>query len=284
MHDIIIILVAILASLACGIIGVFLVLRKMSMMTDAISHAVLPGVAMMFFLTGSKSPTYMLLGASLMGILATLLIEYTTSKIRVQSDASIGLNFTFLFALGIILVTVFSKKVDLDPECVIYGEIGYAPFDLIITKSGLNLGPKAFYVLGAVLLINIFFVRNFFKGLKITTFDASFAKTLGINTSFYYYTLMALTSITSVATFDVAGAILSVSLMVVPAATAYLLSTNIKKIFILTIIISIVSPVLGYFLALSINSSVSASVAFMNGILFFLGFLINFLRTKNKKY
>lgn len=272
MNDFIIISIAILASITCGLVGVFLVLRKMSMMSDAISHAVLPGVAIMFFLTGSKSPIYMLIGASLMGIIATFLIEYSTTKIRVQADASIGINFTLLFAIGIILVTIFSKKVDLDPECVIYGEIGYAPFDLIITKSGKNLGPKAFYVLGIVLLINITIIKLFFKQLKITTFDSEFAKSIGINTNLYYYLLMVLTSLTSVATFDVAGAILSVSLIVVPASTAYLLTKKLSQTLVLTIIIAIIAPIVGYFFALAINSSVSASIAFVNGVFFFLAF------------
>ncbi|MEL7065737.1 MAG: metal ABC transporter permease, partial [Bacteroidota bacterium] len=124
-----IILVASLAAINCSLIGTYLVLRKMAMMGDAIAHAVLPGIVVAFLLVGSKTSFVILLGAGSVGVIATLLIEFLHRSVRLQSDASIGINFTWLFALGVILISFFSKKIDLDPDCILYGEIAYVPLD-----------------------------------------------------------------------------------------------------------------------------------------------------------
>lgn len=284
MDQIFIMLIASLAAVSCCIIGTFLVLRNMAMMSDAIAHAVLPGIAASFLLTGSKSSLVMLIGASSVGVFATFLIEYSYKKIKIQSDAAIGINFTWLFALGIIIISIFSKKVDLDPDCVIYGEIAYSPLDLWITKSGINMGPRAIYILSIILLMNIIFVVSCYKELKITTFDPAFASSLGIRTGLWHYLLMSAASITTVATFEVAGVVLNVAFIVVPAATAYLITNDLKKMFVFACLFGVLASILGYVLAVVVNSSISGCIATLSGLVFCLVFLLkDFIIQRVKK-
>lgn len=284
MDHIYIIVIASIACINCCLVGTFLFLRKMSMMSDAIAHAVLPGIAGALLLTGSKSPIIMLVGASSVGLVATFLIEYTHKKMNIQTDASIGINFTWLFALGIILISLFSKKVDLDPDCVIYGEIAYAPLDLWITKSGVNMGPRALYLLLAVLLLNMSFITLCYKELKITTFDPLFANSLGMYTGLWHYLLMGSTSITTVASFDVAGVILIVAFIVTPAATAYLITENLRKMLILSSALGILASILGYMLAILVNGSIAGAMATMSGIIFATVFGANKLFSIHKNH
>nr|WP_317170087.1 metal ABC transporter permease [Rhodocytophaga rosea] len=122
-----IILAGSLVAVCCSLLGCYLILRKMAMVGDAISHAVLPGIVLAFLFTGSRDSVPMLLGAGILGVLCTFLIEFFHTKARLQTDASIGVTFTWLFALGVILITVFAGQVDLDQDCVLYGEIAYIP-------------------------------------------------------------------------------------------------------------------------------------------------------------
>jgi manganese/zinc/iron transport system permease protein len=268
-----IILVASLAAINCSIVGTYLVLRKVAMMADAITHAVLPGIVLAFLFTGSKGSLSMLLGASATGIIATLLMAFLHKKVRLQSDASIGINFTWLFALGIILISLFSRKVDLDPDCVLYGEVAYAPLNIWETSSGLILGPRSVYMLGFVLLINLILIILSYKELAVTTFDPAFATSIGIRTTLWHYALMAATSFTAVASFEVAGAILVVALFVVPAATAYLLTRRLSHMLVLASLFGIIAAITGYYLAIWLNGSISGAMVTTAGVIFLLTWL-----------
>ena len=148
-----IILTGALVAVSCGLLGCFLILRRMSMVGDAISHAVLPGIVISFLLSGSRETIPMLLGAGMTGLLATLIIEYFHRKAKLQTDASIGVTFTFLFAIGMVLISVFAGQVDLDQDCVLYGEIAYVPIDLWITQNGVNMGPRPVYILSVIFVL-----------------------------------------------------------------------------------------------------------------------------------
>lgn len=269
-----IITTASLFSISCGILGCFLVLRKMAMVGDAISHAVLPGIVFAFLITGSRDSVEMIAGAALVGIFTTFLIEFLHKRAKLQTDAAIGVTFTWLFALGIILISVFAGQVDLDQECVLYGEIAYVPLDLWITEAGQVLGPKALYVAVGVLLINLLFVWIGYKQLYVTTFDPAFAATLGISVSLWNYLLMGAVSMTTVAAFDSVGAILVVALLVVPAATAYLLTDRFSFMLLLTAGLSVVVSLLGYYLAVWIDGSIAGAMVSVAGLLFGLVFLL----------
>jgi len=273
--DFSIILAGSLVAISCGLLGSFLILRKMAMVADAISHAVLPGIVIAFLLSGNRDSFTMLIGAGVVGILTTFLIEFFHKKGGLQADASIGVTFTWLFAVGVILISVYAGQVDLDQECVLYGEIAYVPIDLWITDSGTIMGPRIIYVSAFVLIVNLAFIIIFYKELFLTTFDPAFATAIGISTTLWHYLLMGAVSFTTVASFEAVGAILVVALMVAPPATAYLLTHNFKKMMLITVFIGILISVSGYYLATWLDGSIAGAMAGVAGVFFGLAFLFS---------
>lgn len=272
MTALVIIVTAICAAVSCGLIGSFLVLRKMSMLGDAISHAVLPGIVLAFLVTGSRDPLPMLVGASVIGLFTAFCTEFLHRQGRVQSDASIGITFTWLFALGVVLVSAYTGHVDLDQECVLYGEIAYVPWDVWIV-NGKSYGPRALWILGSVLVLDIVFVVGAYKELKLTTFDPLLAQSLGISTRLFHYLLMAMVSLTTVAAFESVGAILVVAMLIAPGATAYLLTDRLPVMLGLSVVLAIASAVGGYFLAHALDASIAGSMSTVAGLLFMLAML-----------
>ncbi len=266
----IIIVTGSMIAISCGLLGVFLMLRKMAMTGDAISHAILPGIVMAFLISGSRNGLTMVIGAGLVGIIATILIEYLSTKVKLQTDASIGITFTSLFAIGIILITFLANQIDLDQDCVLYGEIAYVPIDLWITKAGTILGPRVTYLAGINLILVSAFIYLFFKELKISTFDSQFAATIGLSTAGVNYGLMGMVSYTTVSSFEAVGAILVVALLVVPPATAYLWTKDLRKLIQLTIALGFTVSFFGYYLAYWLNGSIAGSMASVAGLIFFV--------------
>lgn len=264
-----------LVSIACGLLGCFLILRKMAMVGDAISHAVLPGIVLAFLFTGSKDSVTMLIGAGSIGILTTFLIEFFHKRGKLQTDASIGVTFTWLFAVGVILVSVFASKVDLDQDCVLYGEIAYVPLDLWVTDSGQIMGPRVLYITGSVLALLVLFITLGYKELFLTTFDPGYASAIGISTALWHYLLMGAVSLTTVASFESVGAILVVALLIAPPATAYLLTENLKKMLIITSFLGILISAGGYYLAAWLDGSIAGAMATVAGVFFTLAFLFS---------
>jgi manganese/zinc/iron transport system permease protein len=240
----------------------------MAMVGDAISHAVLPGIVLAFLISGSRDSVTMLIGAGLIGILTTFLIEFFHKKARLQTDASIGVTFTWLFAVGVVLISIFAGKVDLDQDCVLYGEIAYVPLDVIITDAGVNLGPRAIYVMGFVLLVVLAFIIFSYKELFLTTFDPAYAKAIGISSALWHYLLMSAVSATTVASFESVGAILVVALLIAPAASAYLITDNLKWMLVLSSFIGVLSSITGYYLAVYLDGSIAGAIATMTGLFF----------------
>ena len=270
MNDFWIILTASLVAIPCSILGVFLVLRKMVMVGDAISHAVLPGIVIAYLVTKSFDSIYMVIGAGIIGIITTFLIEFLHRKARVQEDASIGVTFTWMFSLGVILISVFTRNTDLDQDCVLHGEIINVPFNLWITDNDINLGPVNVWTLGIFNIIIISFVTLCYKELYITTFDTVFATAIGISTTLWNYLLMGAVSFVTVASFESVGAILVIAFIVGPPATAFLLTDNLKKMIAIAILVGISASILGYQLAALINADVASSVTTIIGVLFAL--------------
>jgi manganese/zinc/iron transport system permease protein len=275
MNNLYIILTASLVSMSCALLGCFLILRKMAMVGDAISHAVLPGIVIAFLISGSRDSVTMLVGAGFIGILTTFLIEFLHKKAKLQTDASIGVTFTWLFAVGVVLISLFAGKVDLDQDCVLYGEIAYVPLDLIITGNGTILGPRALYVVGTILVFILVFIIVSYKELFLTTFDPAYASAIGISTTLWHYLLMGAVSVTTVASFESVGAILVVALLTAPAATAYLITDNFKWMLLIACITGILSSVSGYYLAVLFDASIAGAVASMTGIFFGLALLFS---------
>lgn len=276
-----IIFTATIISISCGLLGVFMMLRKMSMTGDAISHAVLPGIVLGFFISGSQRGFEVIIGAGILGILATLLIDWLRKKARVQLDASIGITFTLLFAIGIILINLLAYKVDLDQECVLYGEIAYLPIDLWISDSGTNFGPRIMWLALLNLGLVIVFILLIYKELKLTSFDESFSIVIGIPAAGINLALMSMVSYTTVSSFEAVGAILVVALLVVPPATAFLWTKKMIPLIQLTCLLGLVISVLGYYLAYAFDSSIAGMIVAVSGILFLLS---AFLRIKRPNF
>ncbi|SFC55748.1 manganese/zinc/iron transport system permease protein [Parapedobacter composti] len=268
-----IILTGALVAVTCGMLGCFLILRKMSMVGDAISHAVLPGIVIAFLLSGSRDTLPMLLGAGATGLIATFLIEYFHRRANLQTDASIGVTFTFLFAVGIILISGFAGEIDLDLDCVLYGEIAYVPIDLWVTADGTVMGPRPVYILSAVLLIVALFIKLGYKELQLTSFDPAFASALGISTALWHYLLMAAVSLTTVSSFESVGAILVIAFLIGPPATAYLMTHDLKQMLAITAVLGIFIAFTGYWLAYWLNASIAGCMAAVTGLCFTAAFL-----------
>ncbi len=268
MDAFLIILTGSLVAVSCAILGSFLILRKMSMVGDAISHSVLPGIVIAFFIAGSMQSIWMLVGAGILGVLTTFLIEFFHQKGRLQTDASIGVTFTWLFALGVILVTYYAGNAHIDQDCILHGEIAYVPIDLIYDSDGNAIGPKAVIILSFVLVLILAFVILFYKELFLTTFDSSFAKAIGISTNTWHYVLMGLVSLTTVASFESVGAILVVALLIAPASSAYLITNQLKIMLILSSIFGILSAFFGYWLSYLLNGSIAGAIVTVSGVIF----------------
>ncbi|MGM0440546.1 MAG: metal ABC transporter permease [Chlamydiota bacterium] len=259
-----IIIIAVLAALSCALLGPFLVLRKIAMLGDAISHSVLLGIVLAYLLTGTFSPIGMLIGAIVIGVVTTFITQLLQSKGSLQSDAAIGVTFTFLFALGLILIALFARKVHIEPECVLYGEITFSPWNTIVV-GGIDLGPRAVWSLGFTTVINGLLVWIGFKPLKVTSFDPVLATSLGINVTLWHYILMTFVSITTVAAFEAVGVILVIAMFVIPASSAYLVAKSLGQMIGLSLWYAVLSSAGGYYLAFYFDGAIAAAMVMVSG-------------------
>lgn len=267
-----ILVIASAVAASCALVGAFLVLRGLALLGDAISHAVLPGIVIAFFLTGNRAPLPMVIGAGALGVLTVFLVELFHRTRRLKQDASIGVVFPALFSLGVILISRYATQVDLDLDCVLYGEIAYAPWDLLFF-GGRSIGAKALWVNGAILLVDLALVLLLYKELKLTTFDPQLAAALGFSPLVMHYLLMGAVSVTVVGAFESVGAILVVAMLVVPPAAAYLLTDRLGRMLVLAVAFGILAALGGYALARAWDASIAGAMATAAGLLFIIVFV-----------
>ncbi len=265
-------LIATLVAVACAIPGTFLVLRKMAMISDAISHAILPGIVLGFFITQDLNSPLLILLAALTGVITVMLVEFIQKTGLVKEDTAIGLVFPALFSIGVILIAKNANDVHLDIDAVLLGELAFAPFDRLVV-SGSDIGPKSLWVIGSILLITLSLLILFFKELKLSTFDKGLAATLGFSPLIIHYGLMTVSSITVVGAFDAVGAVLVVALIIAPAATAYLLTDDLKRMLLLSCFFGIFAAIGGYWLANILDASIAGSMTTVLGFVFLLVYL-----------
>lgn len=268
--DLSIILTASLVAVNCAILGCFLVLRKMSMVGDAISHAVLPGIVIAFFISGSLSSIPVLVGATLTGILCTFLIEWLNKKAGVQADAAIGMIFTFLFAVGVILIAAFASNVHLDQDCVLHGLIEFVPFDLPETGTFLDYAPRQIWILSTLLIFVVALVKRGYRGFFLTSFDPDFAVTTGVSLGLWHYLLMGAVSMTTVVSFESVGAVLVVAFLIIPAAAAYLMTNSLPKMLVLSCIFGVICSIIGYYFAVWVDGNIAGAISVVMGVAFTL--------------
>lgn len=259
---------AVLCSVACAVIGCFLVLRRLSLLGDAISHAILPGLAVAFMLTQSRSPSAMVAGALAVGVMTALLSGGLSRWGKVPEDASMGVVFTTLFAVGVILISFTARDIDLDPGCVLYGLIEFVPFDTV-RLGGFEV-PRAFAWLGAALALNVGLIVAFYKELKIVCFDPELATSMGISAAVVHYGLMSAVAGTCVASFEAVGSILVIAMLVAPGATAHLLTDRLSRMLTLSAVIAAACAVSGYAAAVWLNTSVAGMIATLALLVFIL--------------
>jgi len=274
-----IVLTGILCAVSASLPGNFLLLRRMSLLGDALSHAILPGLAVAFLISESRSSVPMFLGAVVVGLLTALFTEWIRNFGDVDEGASMGVVFTTLFALGLVMIVQAADHVDLDPGCVLYGAIEMTPLDTV-DVGGLTV-PRVVLVLGAVTAVNALLVLLFFKELKLSAFDPSLSTSVGINARLMHYLLMVIVAVTAVASFETAGNILVVAMFVVPPATAYLLTEKLSHMIVVSALIAAMSAVLGHVSAIVVpgwfgygSTSTAGMMALSAGLLFFLASLL----------
>ena len=259
-----ILLIAIFMSAACALPGNFLVLRRMSMLTDAISHTVLLGIVLAFLAVGSLDSPLLIIGASLMGVLTVWLIELLYQSRLVASDSAIGLIFPLLFSIAVILVTRYAGNVHLDTDCILLGELAFAPFDRLII-NGMDLGAKGLYTGGAVLVLSIAVISLFYKEIKLATFDPVLAGVLGFSPAVIHYGLMSLVSLVAVTSFQSIGSI--------PAMTAALWTRTLSGRLVLSCLLGTAGAVLGIIGAIVSDSSLAGMMAAVLGVFFIISLI-----------
>ncbi len=260
-----------LVGTAASLLGAFLVLRENSMLTDAISHSIVFGIVVTWLLTRQASGPVQIVGAALTGLLTVWLTELLTRTERVKNDAAIGLVFPALFSIGVLLLNLYARDVHIDTHTVLLGEIGFVWLDTI-SIAGVEIASSLVWM-AVVTVVNLLFVVVLYKELKLSTFDAALARSLGFRPGVLFYALLALTSVTAVAAFDAVGAVLFVAFAIVPPSTGYLLTDRLWRMIAIGVASSFVASGLGYALALRWDVSIGGTMAATAGGLLALAFL-----------
>ncbi len=278
-----IMLVGILCAMACALPGCFLLLRRMSMMGDAISHAVLPGIAVAFLISESRASFAMFLGAAVAGILTALFTQWITKFGKVDRGAAMGIVFTTLFAIGLILIKQTADHVDLDASCVLYGAIEHTPLDSVLlweNKTSHFSVPRAALVVGGALLFNALVIGLFYKEFTLASFDPALARTQGFRPMLMHYLLMTMVAVTTVAAFEAVGSIIVIAMLIVPPATAFLLTRNLPLLIALSLGLAALGAILGHLSSQLIpvltglpETTSSGMMATLSGFLFLLVWL-----------
>ncbi|WP_066912066.1 metal ABC transporter permease [Millisia brevis] len=258
---------SIVTAIACAIPGVFVVLRRNSMLVDAVSHAILPGIVVGFWLTRDLESPVLLVGAALSGLLVVLGSEALGRTGLLAGDAPQGLIFPALFSIGVLMVSARFADVHLDTHAVLVGDPNLIAFDRWYI-GGVSIGPSYLYLMLAVLVINAAFVGLLWRRLEVTTFDPEFARVSGIRTGLLNMALMLLVSITVTAAFNAAGAILVVALMIAPPATALLISRRLTVMVAWTVVIAAVGALGGFLIAYYLDAATAAGMSVFYGAIF----------------
>jgi manganese/zinc/iron transport system permease protein len=267
-----IVLIGAFVGIAASLLGAFLVLRRESMLSDAISHSVLIGIVLAYLLTGALDSPLHVVGAAMAGLLTVWLTDLLVRSRRVKSDAAIGLVFPALFALAVLLINLYARDVHLDTDAVLLGEIGFAWLDVVA------VGPlevaRSLVTMLVITLVNLAFVAFLYKELKLATFDPMLATALGYRPALVGYALLALVSVTAVGAFDAVGAILFVAFVIVPPTAAYLVTDRLWRMLTIGSVIAIGSSVGGYALAVAYDVSIGGAMASLTGAFLLLALIV----------
>lgn len=256
------VLIISLASVSFSILGSYLVLKNMSMVSDAISHTVILGIVIMFLIVKDLNSPLLIISASFIGVITVFFINMLNKSKYITKEAAIGIVMTFLFSIAIMIVSKYTRHVHLDTDSVLTGEITFAPLDTYLKI------PKSIIINIILILINSSVIFLLYKEIKAILFDENYAMSIGISTKIIDYFLIFLVSITTVSNFTVMGSILIVSLMIGPPTIAKMFVKSFSKMIIFSIIISVLSSLIALFLAINLNVSISGMLAVIIGLIY----------------
>lgn len=261
-----VLLVLLVTSLACAVVGVFLVLRRLAMTADAISHSVLLGIVLAYLLIGQLDSQWLFVGAAILGLVTVIAIEAILKTGLVREDAAVGIVFPLFFSIAVILLSRYARNTHLCVDTVLVGEVIMAPFNRM-TIMGVDL-PVALWIMGALFLVGIVLFIVFYKELKVSSFDREFAALAGFSLPLIHYGLMAYASFTAVFAFDAVGTILVVAFLIAPGASAYLITKDLKWTVVVALLYATFNCLVGYAIGVSANLSISGACATVAGATF----------------
>ena len=265
-----IVLMGFFVTAACGLVGNFLLLRRMALVGDAISHSILPGLVVAFIIFKSATTWVAFTGALAAGILTVLIIEFIHRQSRVKPDAAICIAFTTLFAIGVVLMSMLEStgSFHIDADCVLYGEIAFVPLEPPVVWNGYELGPPSALRMALVLTAVAGAIAVFYKELLVTSFDPGLAKSLGMRTGIWHYGLMGALALVIVSAFESVGAILAVAMLIVPPMFAAQLSEWLPFRLGLTVLHAALSALIGLHLSVWLNCSAAGAMVVAAAMLF----------------
>ena len=269
------ILMGVFVGLACGLIGNYLILRRMALVGDAISHSVLPGLAIAYLLVHSLSSWAMFAGAVVAGVSTTIVIEFLHSRSRLKSDAAIGITFCTFFAIGVIIVSVFAGEAHFDTTCVLYGQLTTVASEEPVKVASVELAPMPVVIMGGVALLVAVLILVFYKELLVSSFDPALASSLGFSPRFIHYMLMVVLSVIVVAAFQAVGAILVIAMLILPGAFGQLMSPKFPVVLLWTVFHAVFSAVLGILTARWLDCEMSAAMVVAGTMLLVLAWMFS---------
>lgn len=253
--------------ISCALVGNYLILRRMALIGDAMSHSVLPGIVLAFVIAHG-SGGWVIAGAIVAGLLTTVLIEWLHKNTVIKQDVAIGVTFTTLFALGVVLINLLGDNLHIDADCVLYGQLEKA--GTVQGMAGANLWPS-----GMVALITVVLIGLFYQQLLVTSFDPSLATSIGIPARWVHYGLMAWVSVVVVSAFEAVGSIMVVGMLILPGATGLLLSERLPRVLAISVIHAVLSAFLGFHFSLWLNGKLAAGMVVTGFGLFLLAWLFS---------
>ena len=282
--------IAVVTAVSCALCGSLLLVARKSMVSEGLSHAVLPGLVLAFVLTRDYNSPWLILSAAASGMIMVWLTQVVSRSGLVDDDAGLGIVFAGMFSLGILLVSAKLRNTHFHASCIIDGNLALAALDRL-EVGGYDLGPRSWIVMSVVLLVVVVFVTIAYKELKIGIFDPILAGRFGLRPTLLQVCWLGVVSITTVAAFDVAGSILIVALMIAPPAAAYLLTDRLNRLLIIASIIAILSSIGGFYLAIALDVAPAGPIASFAGMVFLFvfafapgrGFLADWLRRSRQR-
>lgn len=266
-----IIVIAGLLSTACAVLGSFLVLRRQALLPDAVSHAVLPGIVLIFVLTGQRGTLLTVLGATAFGLICVAGFEWLRRTGLVAPDAALALVFPALFSLGVLGIGTYASGAHIDVDSAIYGDLTFAPLRTVELAG--QVVPRSLLITGGATIAVAILVVVLWRPLKASTFDPGFARSAGLRGRVVSTVLLVAVTVVAVVAFDSVGAILVITFFVVPAAAAHQVASRLSSMLLIAVGIGWASSLLGYRLAEQLDSSIPGSIGLASVTLFALAWL-----------